>query len=105
VKDIAEGVQAVVDRKANVFFADRSLLIDAAKRSAAAGDLAVLERRFTLAPVAIALRRGDEDGRLTVDRALSRAYATPEFRATYAKWFGEPDADAAAFFRLSALPE
>jgi putrescine:ornithine antiporter len=105
VKDIAEGVQAVVDRKANVFFADRSLLIDAAKRSPAAGDLTVLERRFTLAPVAIALRRGDEDGRLAVDRALSRIYATPEFRSMYAKWFGEPDADAAAFFRLSALPE
>jgi len=105
VKDIAEGVQAVVDRKANVFFADRSLLIDAAKRSSAAGDLTVLERRFTLAPVAIALRRGDEDGRLAVDRALSRTYATPEFRSMYTKWFGEPDADAAAFFRLSALPE
>ena len=65
----------------------------------------VLDRRFTLAPVAIALRRGDEDARLAVDRALSRIYAAPEFRAAYAKWFGEPDADAAAFFRLSALPE
>jgi putrescine:ornithine antiporter len=105
VKDPAEGVQAVVERKASVFFADRSILLDAARRSPAAGDLAVIERRFTLLPVAIALRRGDEDGRLAVDRALSRAYGTPEFRTVYAKWFGEPDESAAAFFRAVALPE
>jgi putrescine:ornithine antiporter len=105
VKDPAEGVQAVVERKASVFFADRSILLDAAKKSPAAGDLKVLDRRFTLLPVAIALRRGDEDGRLAVDRALSRAYSTPEFRAVYAKWFGEPDESAAAFFRAVALPE
>jgi putrescine:ornithine antiporter len=105
VKDFAEGVQAVLDRKASVFFSDRSMLLDAAKRIDKAGDLTVLERRFTLAPLALGLRLGDEDGRLAVDRALSRAYATPEFRAVYARWFGEPDESAAAFFRAVALPE
>jgi putrescine:ornithine antiporter len=105
VKDFAEGVRAVLDRKAGVFFSDRSMLLDAAKRLDKAGDLTVLERRFTLAPLALALRRGDEDGRLAVDRALSRAYGTTEFRAVYAKWFGEPDESAAAFFRAVALPE
>jgi len=105
VKDFAEGVQAVLDRKASVFFTDRSMLLDAVKRSDKAGDLTVLDRRFTIAPLALALRRGDEDGRLAVDRALSRVYGTAEFRAAYAKWFGEPDADATAFFRAVALPE
>jgi putrescine:ornithine antiporter len=105
VKDFAEGVQVVLDRKASVFFSDRSMLLDAARRLDKAGDLTVLERRFTLAPLALALRRGDEDGRLAVDRALSRAYGTPEFRAVYTKWFGEPDESAAAFFRAVALPE
>jgi putrescine:ornithine antiporter len=105
VKTFAEGVQAVLDRKASVFFTDRSILLDAVKRSDKAGDLTVLDRRFTIAPLAFALRRGDEDGRLVVDRALSRAYGTPEFRATYGKWFGEPDESAASFFRAVALPE
>jgi putrescine:ornithine antiporter len=105
VKTFAEGVQAVLDRKASVFFTDRSILLDAVKRSDKAGDLTVLERRFTLAPLALALRRGDEDGRLALDRALSRTYGTPEFRATYAKWFGAPDEGATAFFRAVALPE
>jgi len=105
VKDFAEGVQAVVDRKASVFFTDRSMLLDAVRRSDKAGDLTVLERRFTLAPLALALRRGDEDGRLAADRALSRIYGSAEFRAIYAKWFGEPDEAAASFFRAVALPE
>ncbi|HYR35892.1 MAG TPA: transporter substrate-binding domain-containing protein, partial [Burkholderiales bacterium] len=105
VKNYAEGLQAVLDRKANVFFADRSILIDAVKRNPSYADLKVTDRRLSVAPVAIALPRGNEDARLAVDRALSRIYGTAEFRALYAKWFGEPDADAAAFFRLSALPE
>jgi putrescine:ornithine antiporter len=105
VKEFPQGVQAVVDRKANVFFADRSLLLDAVKRSPAFADLRVMDRRFTQAPVAIALARGNENARLAVDRALSHIYATDQFRAAYVKWFGEPDADTVTFFRLSALPE
>jgi putrescine:ornithine antiporter len=54
-------------------------------------------------PIAIALKRGDDDARVDIDRALSRIYASKEFRSTYAKWFGKPDADAAAFFRLNLL--
>jgi putrescine:ornithine antiporter len=104
VKDFAEGVQAVIDRKANVFFADRSILLDAAKRSST-DELTVLDRRFTFAPLAIGLKRGDEDLRLAVDGALSRLYPSPEFRAIYAKWFGQPDDLAAAFFRSVVLPE
>jgi putrescine:ornithine antiporter len=105
VKTFAEGVQAVLDRKASVFFTDRSILLDAVKRSGKAGDLTVLERRFTIAPLAFALRRGDEDGRLAVDRVLSRIYGSAEFRAIYTKWFGEPDDAATSFFRAVALPE
>ena len=105
VKNYAEGVQAVIDRKAAVFFADRSVLLDAVKRSPSFGELKVLDRRFTVGSVAIALPRGNEDARLAVDRALSKMYGTAEFRAIYAKWFGEQDADTAAFFRLAALPE
>lgn len=102
VKDYAAGVQAVVERKANVFFGDRPILLDAAKGR---GELAVIERRFTDEQLALALRRGDEDFRLAVDSTLSRLYRSAEFRAEYTKWFGEPDERAAAFFRSVALPE
>ncbi|HUL91542.1 MAG TPA: amino acid ABC transporter substrate-binding protein [Burkholderiales bacterium] len=102
LKDYAAGVQAVLDRKANVFFGDRPILLAAARGR---GELAVIERRFTDEQLALALRRGDEDFRLAVDQTLSRLYGTPEFRAEYTKWFGEPDERAAAFFRAVALPE
>jgi putrescine:ornithine antiporter len=105
VKNYSEGVQAVLERKANVFFADRSILLDAVKRNPSFSDLKVIDRRFTVGPVAIALPLGNEPARLALDRALGRLYATPDFRALYAKWFGEPDADTVAFFRLSVLPE
>ena len=51
------GVQSVLDRSSNVFFADRSILLDAAKRSASPGDLKVLERQFTYVPLALALEQ------------------------------------------------
>jgi putrescine:ornithine antiporter len=105
VPNEAAGAQAVLERKVAVFFAERSILLDTWRRNPSSGDLTVLARRFTVAPIAIALRRGDDDARLAIDRALSRFYASKEFRSTYAKWFGRPDADAAAFFRLNMLPE
>ena len=46
------GVQSVLDRSSNVFFADRSILLDAVKRSASPGDLTVLDRQFTYVPLA-----------------------------------------------------
>jgi hypothetical protein len=92
VKDYAAGVQAVVERKANVFFGDRPILLEAAKSR---GELAVIDRRFTDEQIALALKRGDEDYRHVVDRVLSRLYGSPEFRAEYTKWFGQPDERAA----------
>ena len=52
------GVQRVLDRKADVFFGDRAILLDAAARSPSAGDLLVLDRLFTYEPLALALRAG-----------------------------------------------
>jgi putrescine:ornithine antiporter len=103
VKSYADGLQAILDRKALIFFADRSVLRAAVKANPSFDQLKIVERRLSLAPVAIALPRGNEDARLAVDRALSTIYRKPEFRALYTKWFGAPDADTVAFFRQAAL--
>ncbi|WP_321924665.1 putrescine-ornithine antiporter [Paraburkholderia guartelaensis] len=105
VTSIQAGVQKVVGRQSNVFFADRALLVAMARASPAANDLIVLDRRFTRVSVAIGMARGDDDLRLLADRALSRLYRSPEFAAIYGKWFGNLDADSSAFFRWAALPE
>jgi putrescine:ornithine antiporter len=99
------GVRSVLDRRASVFFADRAVLLDAVKRSGAVRDLLVLERSFTYEPIALALARGDEDLRLLADRTLSRLYRSGEAAALYAKWCGEPDENALAFFSFNALPD
>lgn len=99
------GVQSVLDRRSSVFFADRSILLDAAKRNASASQLVVLDRQFTYAPIALAVERNDADFRLAVDRALSQLFGSEEFLRLYEKWFGKPGPDTDMFFRLSALPE
>jgi ABC-type amino acid transport substrate-binding protein len=99
------GVQAVIDRKSDVFFGERAVLLDVAKRSRLTQDLTIVDRRFTYEPLAIAVARGDEDLRLLVDRTLSRLYTSGEIGTVYAKWFGTPDEQTLTFFRSSALPE
>ena len=99
------GVRGVLDRSSNVLFGDRAILLDAAKRSSSAQDLIVLDRHFTVEPIALALARGDDDFRLVVDRALSKIYGSAEFPDLYTKWFGKPDEATLAFYRQNTLPE
>ena len=105
VADVESGMRKVLDRQSNVFFAERSLLLAVASSSPASSDLTVLDRHFTYLPVAIGMARGDDELRLLVDRTLSRFFASAEFPAMYARWFGEPDAETRNFFRMSTLPE
>jgi ABC-type amino acid transport substrate-binding protein len=105
VKTYPDGVDRVLGRRSDVLFGDRAILLDAAARGSAAGDLIVLARQFTYEPIALASVRGDEDFRLLVDRVLSRLYRSGEIGVIYTKFFGEPDASALEFFRFVALPE
>jgi ABC-type amino acid transport substrate-binding protein len=99
------GVQRVLSRKSDALFGDRPILLDAANHGASSGELVVVDRQFSYEPLALALRRGDDDFRLVVDRALSGVYRSGEIERIYEIWFGEPDEIALNFFRLNALPE
>jgi putrescine:ornithine antiporter len=105
VNSYKEGIQRVLDRRSDVFFGDRAILLDAARRHPRAKDLLVLDRLFTEEPLALALAPGDGEFRLLVDRALSRLYRSADFDAIYTKTFGEPDETTLTFFRWNALPE
>jgi len=105
VTDYAAGVQAVLERKASVFFADRSLLVDTIRRNPEARALMLVERRFSDVGLALALRRGDEDFRLAVDETLSDLYLSGAFPKLYEKWFGKGDAGALDLLRFGALPK
>jgi ABC-type amino acid transport substrate-binding protein len=99
------GIQAVVDRKASAFFAERAILLDAVKSNKAAGDLLVLDRQYTYERLALPIQYGDDDFRLLVDRALSKEFESAGYKGTYAKWFGEPNEKSEVFFRWNSLPE
>ena len=100
-----EGLARLVSRRSDVLFGERAILLDAAHRDAAAADLVVIERQLTSEPLALALRRGDEDFRLFVDAVVSRLFRSGEVRGLYESAFGVPDEHATAFFRAAALPE
>src|SRR5205807_6701041 len=87
VENYGAGMQRVLDRKADVLFGDRAILLQAAKRNVSE-DLLVLDRLFTYEPIALGFSRGDEDLRLLVDRTLSRIYRSKELGSLYSKWFG-----------------
>ena len=95
--DYRTGVQALLDRKADVLIGDPSIILGAVE-SGAANRIVVLDRMFTHEPLALALARNDDDFRLVVDRALAKAYSSDDFRALYRKWFGEFDEPTRLFF-------
>lgn len=105
VSDYQEGVRRVLEGESDAFFGDRVLLLGAIESRGAGDDLALLDRLFTHEPLALALPRGDEDFRLLVDRTLSGLYRSGEIEELYAKWCGDPDETARAFFRNNALPD
>jgi ABC-type amino acid transport substrate-binding protein len=105
VKSYDDGIRGVIEGTSNVFFGERAILMDLAKRSPLARDLIVLDRHFTNERIVLALRNGDENFRFVVDRTLSRLLGSPDFHYIYEKWFGKPDQFTLNFFEMNALPE
>jgi ABC-type amino acid transport substrate-binding protein len=105
VADYGAGIQAVLERRADAFFGERAVLLDAVRQHASSRDLLVVDRLFTFEPIALAFARGDEEFRLLVDRALSRLYVSGELGTLYTTHFGEPDENTLTFFKWTVLPD
>ena len=105
VNSYADGIKALADGTANVFFGNRVVILNVAGDQLADGSLLALDRQFTNELIAIALPRNNDDFRLVVDEALSKLYDSSEFRTLYSKWFGTPEANTLALYGLVALPE
>ena len=98
-----QGIQQVVDGKADVMLADRPILLVAAVTNESAGELMVLPRYFTIEPIALAMQRDDDAFRLLVDRALSSLVQSSEFIDIYVRFFGPPDNAAISLFSLYGM--
>jgi polar amino acid transport system substrate-binding protein len=104
VPDYRTGLQQLADRKVDVFFGDRAVMLGAMD-SAQRQNLTVLDRMLTHEPVSLALARGDDEFRLTVDSALSATYTATNFGELFAKWFGEYDESARTFYTWTAIQQ
>lgn len=98
------GVKMVAEGKASAFFSERMLLQNYLQAHAAAGDMMVLDRIFEIAPVSMALARGDEDFRLLVDTVISGMYQSGEMEQLHTRYFGEPGEMLKILSRAYALP-
>lgn len=70
------------------YFADRAILVMLALQADNPELLVVSRRFFSFEPYALALRHGDSDFRLMVDRALVRIYSSPGIANIYKAHFG-----------------
>lgn len=105
VPDPKSGLRMVLDREVDALLGDRSVLLELANRDPSARDLVVGNRRFNHAMLALAMRRGDEDFRLLVDKTLSRLYRYGKIGAIYEQHLGKPDAATREWFQLVAERE
>jgi len=105
VANYQEGVQRVLVRSSDAFFADRAILVEKIAQSSSAAELVILDRQFTYEPIALVSARGDEDLRLAVDRTLSGLYRSGQIWEIYRRYFGDLDENVKTFFRMAALPE
>jgi ABC-type amino acid transport substrate-binding protein len=103
VPDHRAGLQQLLDRKVDVLFGDRSVMLEAMDE-ASMREVVIFPRLFTHEPLSLALARGDDDFALVVDRALSRLYSSGDFPKLYSKWFGDFDEAARTFFLWSTPP-
>jgi len=100
VDEDAKGVEMVRSRQADAFFAERVILLEQAGRDSK--DLVVLERKFLIEPMGLAMGRNDDDFRLLVDTALSKFFTSATFPALYMRYFGAfDDATKAAYLGFS----
>lgn len=103
VNSYAAGLDLVNAQRVDAFFADRAGLDSTIATHEDQQEFLVLERRFTVEPMALALKRGDEDFRLAVDTALSQLYRRGDYLDTYLTYFGEPSETARMLFEAYAL--
>jgi ABC-type amino acid transport substrate-binding protein len=107
LRDEADGVAALVDKRIVAFANDRLALVGRVLKAQPQGvTFALAEEDFSLEPYALMMRR-DPAFRLAVNRALAETYRSG-IGQVYARWFGqigEPSALLAAMYFLHAYQE
>ncbi|MEM7023190.1 MAG: amino acid ABC transporter substrate-binding protein [Pseudomonadota bacterium] len=83
-----EGLAKLEAGEVSAYFADQAILHFLLSKADAPDGMFLGDGQYTLEPYALALRRGDDDFRLAVDRALSRIYRSKEVDLIFKNSFG-----------------
>jgi ABC-type amino acid transport substrate-binding protein len=109
VKDHADGLKALQEKRVDAYAGDQIVLIGLARNAEEPGKLALVRELFSYEPYGIALRRNDADFRLVANRALAQLYRGGEITGVYDRWFGDwggqPSRLLVAMFALNGIPE
>jgi ABC-type amino acid transport substrate-binding protein len=103
-----EGLKQLQSGALAAYFGDRAILAWLAAKAPANSGLRLATQYFSLETYALALKRGDSDFRLAVDRALSAIYRGGGIVAIWQTSFGmqmEPSDTLKTLYLISALPE
>lgn len=103
----AEGLKALLDGEIGAYFGDQAILIYQLSQLRPEKQVKLSRSQFSFEPYALAMKRGDSDLRLEVDRALSEIYRSGEIHTHLAAAFGDVGLSeyALVLYRLVSLPE
>ncbi len=96
----AEGIKLILEGKADAYFGDRVIVDNLVEKEPRKSDLMLIDRYFTIEPIALVLPRNDDDFRLLVDTVLSEFYRSDEFDSVYGRYFGPPSDSSKFLFKL-----
>lgn len=106
VTDHRAGMDLLAGDKIDAYFADRGIIAAILNEGGRPG-FRLASRYFSYETYGLALRRGDSEFRLLVDRTLSRLYRTGRIDQILARTFGKAPADEIlkAMFIINSMPD
>lgn len=102
-----EAFHALEDNKAQALAGDKIVLVGLVARDSSNTRYAMLDEDFSLEPYAFALRRGDPDFRLAVNRGLASIYRSGNIVPIFDRWFApfKPSDVLIAIYGLNSMEE
>jgi len=107
VKDDAEAIAALNDKRIDGYAADRVVLVGNVISAQSGVKYTLVQDEFSFEPYALVMRR-DPAFRLAVNRALSQIYRSGAIGEIFGRWLaplGKPGPLLSAMYFLNAIPE
>ncbi len=106
--DFPQAMTALEKGEISAYFAGKAMLTAMIKDHKDASRILLASTYLSIEPFALAMRLGDGDFRLAVDRALSRIYRSGEIATIFSNNFGanaQPTPQLQSLYMISALPD